>query len=116
MKPPVARGILCLLSILYIPLYLFVLLVALVTGGGELIRQPGAWYAALAPLSYVGFVGAYAFGITKRPISRPIMAALHLAVAPALLFSFVGLGLLLPVFAALFWWVTRRGRVPAVAS
>ena len=59
MKPQIPRGILGLLCIVYVPVYLFVLFVALVTGGNELIRQPGAWYAAVVPLAYVGFVCAY---------------------------------------------------------
>ena len=115
MKPQIARGILGLLSIVYIPVYLFVLFVALATSGDELIRQPGAWYAAVAPLAYVGFVGAYAFGLAKRRISRAATVAVHIAVAPALMFSFLGLGLLLPAFAALFWWSMRQEQVPAAA-
>ena len=85
MTPQIARGILALLSLLYIPVYLLVLFVALATNGDGLIREPGAWYAALVPLSYVGFVGAYAFGLVKRRISQPIMVALHVGVAPALM-------------------------------
>ena len=91
------------------------LFVAFATNGDGLIREPGAWYAALVPLSYVGFVGAYACGLVKRRISRPIMVALHVGVAPALMFSFLGLGLLLPVFAALFWWCMTREQVPVAA-
>ena len=49
MAPKLAQGILRALSVVYILLYLFLLFVATVTSGGELIRQPGAWYAALAP-------------------------------------------------------------------
>jgi hypothetical protein len=113
MKPQIARASLCVLSIVYIPVYLFVLLVALATSGDELIREPWAWYAAVVPLSYVGLVGAYAFGLAKRRVSRAVMAAVHIAVAPALIYSFLGLGLLLPVFAALFWWFLRQQRVPA---
>ncbi len=115
MAPKLAQGILRGLSLLYIPLYLFVLFVATVTSGGELIRQPGAWYAALAPLAYVGMAAAYAFGIVKRRMSRPVAVAVHVAVAPALMFSFLGLGLLLPVFAALLWYFTSRQQVPATA-
>jgi UPF0716 family protein affecting phage T7 exclusion len=44
----------------------------------------------------------------------PIMA-LHVGVAPALMSSFLGLDLFLPVFAALFWWCTTRDQVPVVA-
>ena len=113
MKPQIARAVLGVMSVLYIPVYLFVLFVALATSGDELIRQPGAWYAAVVPVSYVGFVGAYAFGFVKRRISRPIMVAMHVGVAPAVMFSFLGLGLLLPVFAALFWWFRTREQLSA---
>jgi hypothetical protein len=114
-KAPIARAILAMLCLVYLPLYLFVLFVALVTSGDELIRDPGAWYAAAAPLAYVGFVGAYASGLVKRRISRAIMVAVHIGVAPALMFSFLRLGLLLPVFAALFWWGMRQEQAPVTA-
>jgi len=113
--PTLAQGILGVLSLVYIPVYLFMLFVAMVTSGDGLIRQPGAWYAAFAPLAYVGMAAAYAFGIVKRRMSRPIAVAVHIAVAPALLFSFLGMGLLLPVFAALLWRCMSRDQVPAVA-
>ena len=115
MKPQIARGILGLLCIVYIPVYLFVLFVAVATSGDELIRQPGAWYAAVVPLAYVGFVGAYALGLAKRRISRATTVAVHIGAAPALMYSFLGLGLLLPVFAALFWWFMRQEQVPVTA-
>jgi hypothetical protein len=69
----------------------------------------------VAPLAYLGFVGVYALGIAKRRMSRAITVAVHIAVAPARMFSFLGLGLLLPVFAALFWWSTRQEQVPVAA-
>ena len=34
---------------------------------------------------------------------------------PALMYSFLGLGLLLPVFAAVFWWCMTREQVPVAA-
>lgn len=114
-KTPIARAMLGVLCLLFIPVYLFVLSVAFVTSGDELIRQPGAWYAATAPLAYVGLVGAYAFGFMKRPMSRAMTVAVHVAVAPALIYSFLGLGLLLPIFAALFWTFIRQDRRAAVA-
>jgi hypothetical protein len=114
-KPPIARAILALLCLVYVPVYLFVLFVALVTSGDALIRQPGAWYAAVAPLAYVGWVAAYAFGVATRRMSRATTVAVHVAVAPAVMFSFLGLGLLLPVFALLFWWFMRQEHVPVIA-
>jgi hypothetical protein len=116
MKPQVARVILGVLCLAYVPIYLFVLFVAFVVGDWhELIREPGAWYAAVAPLAYVGFVSAYTFRLAKRRLSRTTVVAIHIAVAPALVFSFLGLGLLLPVFAALFWRIMKEEQVPATA-
>jgi hypothetical protein len=112
-RRPVARTILGVLCLVYVPVYLFVLFVALVTSGDELMRQPGAWYAALAPLAYVGLVSACAFGVAKRRMSRATTIAVHIGIAPALVYSFLGLGLLLPVFAALFWSLMRREQRPA---
>jgi hypothetical protein len=115
MKQRIVRAILGVLCLVYVPVYLFVLFVALATSGDEIIREPGAWYAAVAPLAYVGFVGAYAFGLAKRRMSRATLVAVHIGVAPALMYSFLGLGLLLPAFAALFWWFMKQEQVPAAA-
>ena len=41
--------------------------------------------------------------------SRAVIVAFHVAALPALAFSFLGLGLFLPVLAAL-WWVASRGK------
>jgi hypothetical protein len=112
-KPQVARTVLRGLSIGYLGIYLFVLFVALATSGDELLRSPGAWYAALAPLLYVGLAGSYAFGLTKQRIPVGIAVALHLLVAPAFVFSFLGLGLLLPIFSVLWWFIARKQIVAA---
>ena len=50
-KTPVARVMLGVLCLVFIPVFLAVLFVAFVTSGDALIRQPGAWYAAMAPLA-----------------------------------------------------------------
>ena len=93
----------------YIAVYLLVLFVAFVTSGHELLQQPGAWYAAIAPLVYVGAARAYASRMATRRRPASVAVALHAAVAPAVVFSFLGLGLLLPVFAVLWWLTTRDG-------
>lgn len=109
MKPQVARAALCLLSPAYMAVYLFVLFVATATSGNELVRAPGAWYAAIAPLAYVGIAGAHAYGFLKRSLPSGFVVALHVAAAPAVFLSFLGLGLLLPVVAGL-WWLMARER------
>ena len=83
------------------------LFVAFVTSGRDLLRQPGAWYAAIVPPLYAGGVGAYALHGAKRRLSAAVAIALHLPVLPALVLSFLGLGLLLPIFTVLWWWMTR---------
>jgi hypothetical protein len=48
-------------------------------------------------------------------MSRTTLVAVHIGVAPALMYSLLGHGLLLPVAAALFWWFMRQEQVPAAA-
>lgn len=107
--PRISRALLCLASVAYVLIYVSVLFVALATSGHELVRSPGAWYAAVAPVLYAGIAGAYAFRILQRPIHRGILLLLHLLVLPALLFSFLQFGLFLPVIAVL-WWFSERGK------
>jgi DMSO/TMAO reductase YedYZ heme-binding membrane subunit len=108
-----ARLILAGFSTAFLLIYAFVLLVAFATSGHELVRQPGAWYAALAPLAYVGTAGAYAYGLVSRPMSTPAWVGLQVVLLPAVLFSFIGLGLMLPVVAACWWWMRRAPGSPA---
>ena len=106
------RVVLAVLSMVYLPVYALVVVTAVATNGHDLVRQPLAWFAAVVPPAYVGLAGAYAFGVLVRPLSVGAWRLLHVVVAPALAFSFVGLGLLLPVFAGLWWWI-RRADGPA---
>ena len=91
--------------------YLFVMFVAFVTSGPPVFLQLGGLYAATVPLLYVGVAGAWAFRRIALP-STAAMIVLHVVAAPMLVFSFLGLGLLLPVFA-LLWWGAARGGEPA---
>lgn len=91
----------------YALLYVFVLFVAFATSGPEVFQRPGAIYAAVAPLLYVSVAGAWAFRRMPLP-SAPALLAIHVAAAPTLLWSFLHLGVLLPVLA-LLWWAAARG-------
>lgn len=91
--------------------YLFVMFVAFVTSGPPVFLQLGGLYAASVPLLYVGVAGAWAFRRIALP-STSTLIVLHIVAAPMLVFSFLGLGLLLPVLA-LLWWGAARGGEPA---
>lgn len=110
MKPRLARVILGVLALGYLMVYAFVLFVAIATSGEQLIRSPGAWYAAVAPPLYVALAGAYAFRWLRRPLPLGMLFALHVAIIPALAFSFLGLGLLLPLFSTLWWFMSRESQ------
>lgn len=114
MKPRIARVMLVMLAAGYLTVYAFVLFVATATSGDELIRSPGAWYAAIAAPLYVAVAGACGLGWVKRALPPGALVALHLACIPALAFSFLGLGLLLPLFAILWWFSSRESHAPAV--
>lgn len=110
MKARFARAALGVMSLLYLPIYLLVLLVAVATNGNELLRSPLAWYSALAPIAYVGLAAASAFTVRRTQMSLVSLITLHVAVAPAVVFSFLGMGLLLPIFALLWLAMGREGR------
>lgn len=91
----------------YIVIYLVVVSVALITSGTELFREPRMWYAFLAPVSYAAFCLLYAAGAIGPALSKNLVILVHAAVLPALIVSFMLLGLLLPVLA-LMWWRACR--------
>ena len=113
MPPRIARVILGVLCPGYLLIYLFVLVVALATSGTGLVGSAGAWYAAIAPVFYVSLAGAYAYRLVSRRFPMAAWLALHVLMLPALAFSFLGLGLLLPVFSGLWWWMSREQAEPA---
>jgi len=110
-----ARIALALGSTAFILVYVLVLFVAFATSGMALFGSPGAWYAAATPLVYAGVAGAYAYGAFRVTAPRAIIVAFHVAALPALAFSFLGLGLFLPVLTAL-WWVASRGKTGQAAA
>ena len=112
MAPRLARLVLAGFCTAYLLVHAFVLFVAFATSGHDLVRQPGAWYAALAPPIYVGTAGAYAYGLVTRTIATPAWVGLHVVMLPAIAFSFMGLGLFLPVVGGLWWWVRRAPESP----
>ena len=112
MKPRIARAILTMLAAGYLMVYAFVLFVATATSGDELMSSPGAWYAALAAPLYVAMAAASALGWLGPRLPFGVLVALHAAFLPALVFPFLGLGLLLPLFSALWWCSSRDSQRP----
>jgi hypothetical protein len=104
------RATLRVASLTYGGIYLSVVLVALVTGGDALLSESTGWYAALAPLVYAATCALWSMGV-PRELSRLLVALLHLATLPALVVSFLGLGLLLPLLAILWWRAAGKPRV-----
>ena len=101
-------------ALLFLIVYLFVLVAALITSGNELIRAFWAWYAALAPTAYASFCLLYAFGFLRKGLSPKRMFLLHVPFIPALVVSFMGLGLWLLCLAMLlrllYWKIERADR------
>jgi hypothetical protein len=87
----------------FLLIYLAVGAVAFATSAVPFGGGASGWYAAVAPVAYAGICALWAFGALNR-LSRPFIWGLHLLAAPALVFSLLGLGLLLPLLAVL-WWV-----------
>lgn len=87
--------------------YALVVLVALVTSGNELHQDPLAYYAGIMPFVYFTFCLLTA---AERIPTRHLGVygiVMHIAVAPCLIFSFLGLGMLLPLLAFLWFRVYR---------
>jgi hypothetical protein len=86
-------------------IYSFVALVALGTSGPDLLKDPLACYAILAPLAFAGFC----VWTASRPVpSRRLLGMgliAHVLVAPAVYWSLLGLGLGLVVLSYLWWRV-----------
>ena len=108
------RIILGLFACAYLMAYLFVVGVACITNGNDLIREPWAWYAFLAPVIYAAFCALYACGIIGPRVSQNVLLAIHILVLPALALSFLMLGLLLPILAWLWWRLHSSLQMPAV--
>jgi hypothetical protein len=96
----------------FLGLYLLTASVALATSGVPFGGGAIAWYAAAMPVFYGMSCAFWAFGRLDGRLSRPALWALHLLTAPSLVYSFLGLGLLLPAIAAR-WWVAA-GKPPLI--
>ncbi len=96
-----ARMLLKVGSVLFLTICLLVTAVAFITSGVPVVGGPTAWYAVLVPPLYGLACALWAFG---AELPRPVVWTLHLVALPALVYSLLGLGLLLPFLAAL-WWV-----------
>ena len=92
----------------FMSLYLFVTFVALVTSGNDLIQDPVFYYAVLVPSLYALFCALTAVDRIPVRMLKPLGIAVNLIALPALRFCLLGLGLLLPVIAILWYMVYRE--------
>jgi hypothetical protein len=90
--------------------YAAVVLVALIVSGNELLTQPLAYYAAIMPFIYLAFCIATALGRIPTQAMPTYGLLMHIVAAPCVVFSFLGIGLLLPLLAFL-WLQTYRWQV-----
>jgi hypothetical protein len=104
----ILRITLTIAAILAAVCYAFVAFVALVVSGTELVKQPLFYYAALAPFVYLGFcISSCWLPIDARTL-RTVGIVAHVIAIPLLFYSLLGLGLLLPVFAVLWFFMIRE--------
>ena len=115
MKTKIARITLTIASTLAVLGYAFVVQVALMTSGSELIHQPWFYYSAIAPFLYFGFIaGSCWLPLGDRRL-RTAGIAVHLFAIPLLFRSLLGLGISLPIFA-LWWHFMIRERIRNVQA
>lgn len=106
---------LAIAALIFAALYSIVILVALVTSGADLLRQPLAYYAAIMPVLYCAFCLLTVAGRIPTPWLRSVGVAVHLATLPCVVMSFLGMGLVLPLVAVL-WYQVYRGQRAAEAG
>jgi hypothetical protein len=108
MTPKTARILLGAVSFALLGLYGFVVFVAFVTSGSELLKMPWTWYAATVPPLYLTFCVFTALDRIPKRALKPLGLIAHLAAAPAIVVSFLGLGMLFPIVALLCLIVIRK--------
>jgi NhaP-type Na+/H+ or K+/H+ antiporter len=104
------RIALALTTLVLAAVYGFVILVAMVTNGPELLRQPLTYYAIIMPFILFAFCLLTAAGrIPKRALRTSGMVIFSITL-PCLVVSFLGIGLAFPVLAFLWYHVYRWQR------
>ena len=104
-KPVQVTGMLLLVGGLgYLAIYGFTVLVALATSGSELVIQPQAWYAALAPLIYSSYCIFTVLAAPTVTVKGLLITGIILGVlaVPTLSVSFLGYGKYLPLLTILW--------------
>ena len=102
------RTVFVILCASYIAIYCHVTTTALIASGWELVRMPIAWYAMIAPECYVLFCLITARVRTRAGLLIPMAVIVHMAALPAVWFSFLHLGVLLPAIGVLWIVVVRQ--------
>jgi len=100
---------LLVMGIALVALNLFVLFVAFVTSGRTLLSQSSAWYAGLAPM--VAFAYAIVLGSIAQPRRGILLAGAFVFVIslPAIWYSFMHIGLSIPILILLWLCVAFEG-------
>lgn len=104
------RTPLAITALIFAALYSVVILVAMITNGADLLRQPLAYYAAIMPLLYCAFCLLTAAERMPTRWLRMAGVVVHLATLPCVVMSFLGMGLVLPLVAVLWYQVYRWQR------
>ena len=103
----IARIILTIAAIVAALCYAFIARVALMVNGTELVKDPWFYIAALAPLVYLAFCIISCWLPVDARTLRNVGIVAHTLAIPILFTSLLGFGLLLPVFA-LLWFRRQR--------
>jgi len=105
LNPSVARRWLLVSSVILFILYGFIITVAMITNGKELIKTPIASYAAAAPMCYFIFCACTAAGYIPRKTLGVLGIIIHIAIVPCVISSFMFVGALIPIIALLWYTV-----------
>jgi len=102
-KTILARVVLGLGSGLFLALHGFVVFVAIVTSGSDLLKMTDAYVAMIAPTLYPLYCILCACNIVPKTALFPSGMVAILLVLAALFYSFLGLGFLLPLLVAVWF-------------
>lgn len=88
-------------------IYSLVILVAMITNGSELLQDPLTYYAVIMPFVLFTFCLLTAAGRIPTRALRGFGIVIFTMALPSLGVSFLGIGLLFPILAALWYQVYR---------
>lgn len=104
----IARIILTITATVAALCYAFTGRVALMVSGAELSKTPWFYVVALAPLLYLAFCIVSCWWRIDARTLKKIGIVAHVLAIPIMFTSLLGFGLLLPVFALLWFFMLRE--------